>query len=362
MRYPFLVSIICPAYNHESFIERTIQSILRQTYRNFEIVIVDDKSTDNTLVVAKRYTNQNYNIKCIQNDYNMGLSRTLNKGIGFSSGEIICILATDDELKPDHIEKCVTLFSEYKHIGAVYSSIEIIDENDSIIGYSENCTLNRYQLLRSLFIDGNCNLAAPGSCFLRSLFNQIGMFHTSLIQTQDYEFNVRVLANTEIAINNEKTVRYRRMNLNRNLSSSTSWGKMARELEMNTVLDSFISNLSPSLFRNVFPEIPLLNDNFYYMEYVCISMIMEKNETYYKNWALLRMIKLLSNCDSLDIIHSNFQFSNTDHITMYKNFADWVNSVTHETVSKKNIISSVKKMIRRLLNARSNTNQPSKES
>lgn len=360
MNYPFLVSIICPAYNHESFIERTIQSILNQTYRNYEIIIVDDYSTDNTFVVAKRYAD--INIKCIQNDYNMGLSRTLNKGIDFSSGEIICILATDDELKPEHIEKCVSFFVNNNNVGAVYSNLEIIDENDMVIGYSDNCELNRFQLLRSLFLDGNCYLAAPGSFFRRSLFDQIGMFHSSLIQTQDYEFNVRVLANTEIACNNEKTVRYRRMNSNRNLSSSTSWGKIARELEMNIVLDSFIDNLSSSLFSVVFPDIPLLNNNSFYMEYVCISMIIEKNETYYKNWALLRMMKLLSNRNSLDIIHSNSQFSNTDHIKMYKNFADKINSMILETNSTKNIIDSVKEKIRRVLNARNNTNQPSKKS
>lgn len=108
-----MVSVIIPVYNSAAFISKTVESVLQQTYSNYQIVIVNDGSTDNTVdVIAKKFGN-NLNIKVITTP-NGGVSKARNIGIEYAEGEYLCFLDSDDKLEPTFLETLVEKINQNK--------------------------------------------------------------------------------------------------------------------------------------------------------------------------------------------------------------------------------------------------------
>lgn len=105
-----LISIVIPLYNKQSSIGRTIESILRQTYSNYEIIIIDDGSTDGSLEIVKKYADSHIGII---NQENAGVSVARNRGVKESKGEFISFLDADDEWKEDYLELQVKMIQDY---------------------------------------------------------------------------------------------------------------------------------------------------------------------------------------------------------------------------------------------------------
>ncbi|PXW92011.1 teichuronic acid biosynthesis glycosyltransferase TuaG [Streptohalobacillus salinus] len=100
-----LVSIVMPAYNCEKYVVEAINSILAQTYRNWELLVLDDGSKDNTLRIIEDFSQNDSRIKALPNGKNMGVSATRNRGIELASGEWIAFLDSDDMWEPEKLEK-----------------------------------------------------------------------------------------------------------------------------------------------------------------------------------------------------------------------------------------------------------------
>ena len=104
------ISIVIPTYNRVDFLPKAIQSVLNQTYRNWEMIIVDDGSTDNTEEIVKGYKESR--IQYIVHKYNLGLSAARNTGIKKSRGEYIAFLDSDDEWFPEKISCQMNIFQK----------------------------------------------------------------------------------------------------------------------------------------------------------------------------------------------------------------------------------------------------------
>lgn len=116
-----MVTIITPSYNHAQYIERAVESVMNQTYKNIEYIIIDDGSKDNSHEVLKKIQLKYPSIKILLNNENKGHER-LNEGVNISNGELISILASDDWYLPQKIEKQVQLFNTLpSDYGVVYS-------------------------------------------------------------------------------------------------------------------------------------------------------------------------------------------------------------------------------------------------
>ena len=127
-----LVSILIPSFNHEAYIAEAIESCLNQTYRNIEILILDDGSTDRSPIIIAEYANRYSNrIRFYQHE-NSGVAITINKLIDLSQGEYLSLMASDDILYPTKIEKQMSLFNadESGELGFVYSFADQINENE----------------------------------------------------------------------------------------------------------------------------------------------------------------------------------------------------------------------------------------
>lgn len=122
------VSVIIPNYNHARFLEQRIQSILNQTYQDFEIIYLDDASTDNSNEVFAQFSNDR-RIRSILNQTNSGSPfKQWNKGIKAATGEYIWIAESDDYAAPNLLETLVPLLDEHPQVGIAYGQSQLVDE------------------------------------------------------------------------------------------------------------------------------------------------------------------------------------------------------------------------------------------
>ncbi|HLV30643.1 MAG TPA: glycosyltransferase [Chitinispirillaceae bacterium] len=128
-----LVSIIIPAYNHESYIEKAIQSVLEQTYTNWEICAIDDCSMDRTAEILQRYATQyKSKIRIKIHSENKGVSCTFSDAILMSRGSFIVPFSSDDLIPPDGIECKINYLLEHHDIDVVLTDFDVIDSNEKI--------------------------------------------------------------------------------------------------------------------------------------------------------------------------------------------------------------------------------------
>lgn len=122
-----MVSIITPMFNSEAFISDTIDSVLQQTYTNWELILIDDNSTDKTKEIAQLYIKKYANISLINNNKNYGAAISRNKGIEAAKGDFIAFLDADDLWKPEKLEKQIT-FIKANGCDVCFSSYSLINE------------------------------------------------------------------------------------------------------------------------------------------------------------------------------------------------------------------------------------------
>lgn len=131
------VSVLMPAYNAEKYIGEAIESILNQTFNDFEFIIIDDCSTDRTWEIIQQYAKKDGRILSLQNDKNLKLSATLNRGIGLAKGKYIARMDADDWSYPDRLKKQVDFMEEHLEIGISGGTMEVCDVNLVTQGYRQ---------------------------------------------------------------------------------------------------------------------------------------------------------------------------------------------------------------------------------
>ncbi|MEI8128131.1 MAG: glycosyltransferase [bacterium] len=124
------ISIITASYNYAQFIEEAINSVISQSYQNWELIIVDDGSCDNSVDIIKSYCEKDDRIKFFQheNGQNKGLKETLLLGIEHASGEWIAFLESDDYFAPDNLSKKIEIIKKYPEVKLVFNKVEFISE------------------------------------------------------------------------------------------------------------------------------------------------------------------------------------------------------------------------------------------
>ncbi|MFT4244728.1 MAG: glycosyltransferase [Candidatus Woesearchaeota archaeon] len=136
-----VVSVLMPNYNGDKYLKEAVNSILNQTFADFELLIVDDCSTDESLEVLRSFDDSR--IKVFENSRNLGIVKTRNRlfSLMSSSSEFVAIMDSDDIALPTRLERQVAFLEKFKNIGIVGSNLIIIDENSKKIGtrsYSKN--------------------------------------------------------------------------------------------------------------------------------------------------------------------------------------------------------------------------------
>lgn len=180
-----LVSIITPCYNAERFISQTIESVLSQTYERWELIIVDDVSTDNSKILVKKYMSIDTRIKLIELEINNGPANARNKGIEEANGKYVAFLDSDDLWLPDKLKKQILFLTE-NSLSMTYSSYYTIDEANNIINMRKGKEKISYNdMLKSNYIG---NLTGIYDC------EKIGKYFMDNINHEDYTLWLKIMS------------------------------------------------------------------------------------------------------------------------------------------------------------------------
>ena len=219
------VSVVIPAYNAMTYLPETVESVLRQTFTDFEVLIIDDGSSD----PVKQWTAQvvDPRVKLISQE-NQGLSGARNTGIAHAQGEYIAFLDADDLWKPTKLEKQVHCLDNNQTVGLVHTWMLLVNEQGKSTGNVMKSSLvgNVWEQL----VEKN-TIACPSVIVRRCCFEQVGVFDQDLRSVEDWNMWIRIATRYQFALIEEPLVCYRQ------LSNSMSKNCQIMEQSFHTVIE-----------------------------------------------------------------------------------------------------------------------------
>ena len=201
------VSVIVLTYNRAHMVSEAIDSILNQTFKDFELIVVDNESVDNTEEVIKSYTDERIRYFRHQNNGLVAVNR--NYGISKANGEYIAFCDDDDLWMPEKLERQVKLLDLNKELGLVYSDSYIMDENGNL---ERDTSLSSSRLLRGNVFDKlfQSNFIPMLTVMIRrEVLSKVGGFDPKYIIAQDYDLWLRIAEHYPIDFTEEPLAKYR---------------------------------------------------------------------------------------------------------------------------------------------------------
>lgn len=178
-----MISVVLPTYNGAKYISQAIESILNQTFKDFELVIVNDASTDNTLNIISGYAEKDERIKVITNAVNSKLPKSLNIGFSNCKGDYFTWTSDDNILHPDVFEKLVYVLENNSDVGFVFSCEEFIDDKGKIIGRRKHP-----DNLNEIYFK---NIISASFLYRREVHEQLEGYDETKFLVEDYDFFLR---------------------------------------------------------------------------------------------------------------------------------------------------------------------------
>lgn len=198
------VSVIIPTYGRANIVSQAIKSVLTQTYKDYEIIVVNDGSTDNTPEVIAQFGNE---IRIIHQT-NKGLSAARNTGIRASQGDYIAFLDDDDLWEPHKLETQIPILESLHKIGLIYSDMLFFSGQDLLPGsYNKYYPTPSIQLLWNLFYVNY--IPVPTVVVRRECLDEVGLFDETLTACEDYDLWLRIIAKYPVHFVNDLLARYR---------------------------------------------------------------------------------------------------------------------------------------------------------
>lgn len=211
-----LVTVIVPAYNHQDYLRTGLDSIKNQTYPNIEICIINDGSFDNTHNCIQDWINENPQMKVnFISRENRGITKTFNELVDMAEGQYIAVMASDDYILPDSIEKRVRFLQNNPKKLAVFGDCIVVDENNN---KTHDSALFEYQNANKKKLLSECGIKeqiimkwkapGPGLLYDKKVFDAIGKYDESLL-VEDWDFYTRLVSQNFLAFIDETVSAYR---------------------------------------------------------------------------------------------------------------------------------------------------------
>lgn len=196
-----LVSIVLPIYNGEKYMRKSIESVISQTYTNWELLIIDDCSTDSTPAIANGYAASDSRVHYFRNEVNLRLPKALNRGFSLANGDYLTWTSDDNYYYPDAIEIMKNALDEEKK-AFVFASCDVIDSEDNVI---EVISVN--DSAKKTIV--GCN--PVGACFMytREVYESVGEYDPEMTLVEDLDYWQRICAKYEPVCISEKLYAYR---------------------------------------------------------------------------------------------------------------------------------------------------------
>jgi glycosyltransferase involved in cell wall biosynthesis len=230
-----LVSVCISAYNVEPFLADALRSVLAQTYRELEIIVIDNGSVDGTFAVAQSFTDPR--LRCMRVEQNMGAYQAMNHIAAMATGELIAIYHSDDVYEPTIVERELEHLMAHPEVGAVFTMLSFMDESGRIFGGANlpsglagRESLDYRDVVVNLLRRKCTFLVCPTFMVRREVFQAAGAFRPERYGiATDVEMWLRVARHCRIAVIDERLIRYRR--------GPHQWS--SRYLDRRTELEAF---------------------------------------------------------------------------------------------------------------------------
>lgn len=252
------VSVVIASYRHAAYVQDCLRSVLSQSFQDFEIVITDDGSGDDTVEAIRGVADPRIHLEVLP--ANRGACVALNRGLRRARGRLIAILNSDDLFVPGRLQRQVDFLRENPAVGAVFGHPEMIDERgarfadvthkDFAVFDVGNRTRARW--LRHFFDHGNC-LCHPTLMIRRECYDLVGVYDARLAQVPDLDQWIRLVARSEIHVLAEPMVRFRIRDGQRNASAARPEVIRRDAWERSRILSHYLT-MPRALLREAFPE------------------------------------------------------------------------------------------------------------
>lgn len=207
------VSVIVPVYNHGSFLRQRLDSILNQTYKDYELIILDDASTDNSREIIEEYAGKDPGIITCYNHHNSGSPfKQWNKGVGMATGEFIWIAESDDYADDQFLEKTLHEITKSEKIGIVFTDTWVIDEEKHIKYRFSDRKINNSSVVKRLTVKTIVNNPIPNASsiiFRRDVYLDAGHADESMKFSADWFLAIKIARLKEVIYIPEALSTYR---------------------------------------------------------------------------------------------------------------------------------------------------------
>lgn len=253
------VSVLIASYNHGKYIEKTIESVLQQTFTDFEIVLTDDGSQDDTMERLAKIKDRR--LRVFRFHENRGASEAYNHCLSKARGKYLANLSSDDLWLPEKLSLQVQFLRENPKVESVFSTAEIIDESNQVIRDNQEPYVRIFQQknrtreewLRFFFENGNC-LCHPSVLTRRGLYEKTQVSETRFRQLPDFNLWVRICMDREIHILQNPLVQFRIFQNSSNASGINLNNQIRLENEMRVVFKHYLKMKDMETVEKVFPQ------------------------------------------------------------------------------------------------------------
>lgn len=254
------VSVLMTSYNHERYVAEAVQSVLDQTFQDFEFIIIDDGSRDSTPQALRDFADPRINFTALAE--NSGACSAMNRCVREARGEFVAVINSDDAWEPERLARQVAFLDAHCEIGAVFSYVTAIDEASRpyeadthyYTRLFDQPNRSRHEWLRHFFFWDNC-LCHPSLLIRRECYENLGLYDERLAQLPDMDFWIRLCGRYSIYILPERLVRFRILSGNANTSSQDRPDAYIRHnVEIAQVLHHYVREPLLGQVGEIFPE------------------------------------------------------------------------------------------------------------
>ena len=218
-------SVVLPVYNAEKYLDEAVQSVLNQTFRDFEVIIIDDASKDSSWPIIQKYAASDSRIRAYKNEKNLKLSLTLNKGIGLASGKYIIRVDADDISLPDRFQKQIDYMEQNLQVGVSGGAMKMINGEGEPIG-ERKYSLTDKDLRKRIFMFSP--FSHPTLIIRKAILEKSGLFDHSFNPAEDYELYFRLGLYSKFGNLPDYIIKYR-------VLSNSMTGSRLKDMELKTI-------------------------------------------------------------------------------------------------------------------------------
>lgn len=320
------VTVLMSVYNGEKYLKEAVDSILNQTFQDFEFLIINDGSTDGTYKILKNYDDSRINL--INNEKNIGLTRSLNKGLKIARGKYIARQDADDISLPDRLDEELKFLEDNTDYAAVGSFVKVINEKGKEVSKIEK-PISNLDIKEFLKMD---NCIAHGSSMIRmSCLKDIGFYDESILKAQDYDLWLRLSEKYKLANIPKYLYFWRQSQENisiKNRNEQKHYVEVAKVKAKRRKEGRALSDNSS------LPEISVLMANYNNAAYVGEAIRSVLNQTF-ENWELI----IVDDASADDSIKKIRPFLKDKRIRFFKNetnigYVETLNKMVYESRAK----------------------------